>query len=123
MHSNPRTSFSHRHSAYAVHNSPELFGADARSFRPERWLHTSEGGDEPSWETIRQCERNNELIFSYGKYQCLGKNVALMELSKVVVELLRRFDFTLLNPDNPWETKCYNVHMQKGIWVTVRPRG
>jgi hypothetical protein len=27
------------------------------------------------------------LVFSYGKYACLGKNVAFMELNKVFVEV------------------------------------
>ena len=123
MITDPRNLISRRYSSYAVHHSTELFGEDATSFRPERWLHTSEGGDEPSWDMIRQRERNNELVFGYGKYQCLGKNVAIIELNKVFVELLRRFDFTLINPESPWETICYGVHLQKGIWVTVRSRG
>lgn len=67
-------------------------------------------------------ERNNELLFGYGKYQCLGKPVAVIELNKIFVELLRRFDFTLLNPENPWKTRCFGIHFQEGLWVTVKRR-
>jgi cytochrome P450 len=46
-------------------------------FRPERFL---EG--EP--EKIRHLE---QLVFAQGKWQCLGQNVALIELIKVFVEV------------------------------------
>ena len=32
-------------------------------------------------------ERNNDLIFGYGRFKCLGQSVALMELNKVFVEV------------------------------------
>ena len=100
-----------------------LFGPDEYIFRPERWIHTSQGGDEPSDAKLYEMERNNELLFGYGKYQCLGKSIALMELNKIFVELLRRFEFTLLNPDDPWKTRCFGIHLQEGLWVTVKRRG
>jgi cytochrome P450 len=67
-------------------------------------------------------ERNNDLVFGHGKYQCLGKGIAFMELNKFFVELLRRFEFTLLDPEHPWETVCYGIHLQKGLWVSVKRR-
>ncbi len=111
-----------RVSQYALHHSLELFGPDPLSFRPERWLHKSVGGDEPSWDKIKAIERNNELIFGYGKYSCLGKSIAFLELNKVFVELLRRFEFKLVDPENPWSRTCYGIHLIRGLWVTVRER-
>lgn len=61
---------------------PALFGADAKMFRPERWL----SGDR---ERVRKMEMDFDLIFSYGKSACLGKNIALMELNKVIVEVCK----------------------------------
>lgn len=110
------------YSASAVHHSPTLFGPDEEVFRPERWIPTSQGGDEPSIEKIKMMEKNNELLFGYGKYQCLGKSVAAIELNKVVFELMRRFDMALANPLQPWTTTCYGIHLQKNLWVTVRRR-
>lgn len=110
------------YSALAVHHSPALFGPDEDVFRPERWIPTSEGGDEPSVEKIREMERNNDLIFGHGKYQCLGKNVAAIELNKVLFELMRRFQFTLVDPKQPWSTSCYGIHLQRDMWVIVRER-
>jgi len=67
-------------------------------------------------------EQNNELIFGYGKYQCLGKTVAMIELNKVILELLRRFEFSLMNPLSPWKTRCFGIHLQTDMWVTVHRR-
>jgi cytochrome P450 len=63
-----------------MHRNIDIFGADADIFRPERWL-------EAQGEQLQMMERNNELIFGYGRFQCLGKNVAFMELNKVFVEV------------------------------------
>ena len=52
----------------------------------------------------------------------LGKPVALMELDKVFIELLRRFQFELVNILNPWDTRCCGTHLQKDMWVVVRRR-
>lgn len=57
----------------------DLFGPDAGLFRPERWL------TDP--DTLRAYERVWELSFSYGRFSCLGKGTALMELNKVFVEV------------------------------------
>lgn len=51
-------------------------------FRPERWLDSSP-------EKIREQEKTLEIVFAFGKYQCLGRNVALMEMNKVFVEVSR----------------------------------
>ncbi|KIX08762.1 uncharacterized protein Z518_03419 [Rhinocladiella mackenziei CBS 650.93] len=110
------------YSAKQIHHSPSLFGPDENAFRPERWILIEDGGDEPSGEKLKAMEQNNDLIFGYGKYQCLGKSVAMIELNKVYVELLRRFEFTLLDPLNVWQTRCYGIHLQKDMWVAVKRR-
>lgn len=101
------------YSAKAVHRNPDLFGPDQESFRPERWVLQSEGGDEPSADKIKAMEENNQLIFGYGKYHCLGQVIAFVELGKVIFELVRRFQFDLLNTMQPLVSKCFAVHLQR----------
>ena len=72
------------YSSWAVHRSTIIFGPDANVYRPERWLDASEA-------QLQRMERNNELIFGYGRFKCLGQIVALMELNKVFVEVRRLF--------------------------------
>lgn len=66
--------------AYGIFRNKTLWGQDANTFRPERWL-------EASPDHVREMESTLDLIFSYGKYQCLGKNLAQMELNKMFVEV------------------------------------
>jgi cytochrome P450 len=63
---------------FSIFRNKKIWGEDADMFRPERWL---EG------EKIKEQELNLEVIFNQGRYQCLGKNIALMELNKVFVEV------------------------------------
>lgn len=68
-------------------------------------------------------ERSNDLIFGHGKYMCLGKSVAMVELNKVFVELLRRFEFSLMKPEDGWRGGgCFGIFLQKDLWVTVQRR-
>ncbi|KAK5661800.1 hypothetical protein OQA88_9902 [Cercophora sp. LCS_1] len=60
-----------------------VFGEDAEVFRPERWL---EGGAEKK----KEMDEVVELAFGSGKFSCLGRRIAMMELNKVFFELLRR---------------------------------
>ena len=60
------------------------WGADADIFRPERWLP---GEDVESQARVKEMIGVQELVFGYGKYQCLGKNLAVMELGKVFFEV------------------------------------
>lgn len=65
---------------YAMMRREDVFGPDADTFRPERWL-------EDENETTISRERVWDLTFSTGRSSCLGKNIALMELGKALFEV------------------------------------
>ena len=65
---------------WGLFRDKEIWGEDVHAFRPERWL------DSPT-EQIHNMEATMELVFGYGRWQCLGKNIALIELNKVFVEV------------------------------------
>jgi cytochrome P450 len=73
------------YNAWGVHHNKTIFGEDAKVFRPERWL--LEEKDESSVEQLAAMRRTTEMIFGYGKYQCLGKPVAWLEITKVIFEV------------------------------------
>jgi cytochrome P450 len=64
----------------ALQRNKDVFGPDADAFRPERWLEADE-------ETLRRMEKTVDLVFGWGRYQCLGKTIAWIELKKVFVEV------------------------------------
>lgn len=67
-----------------VHHNKAVFGVDVETFRPERWIEGPE-------ERIRLM-KNTLFSFGTGKYGCLGKNLALMELLKLVPSLMMQFE-------------------------------
>ncbi|KAG6101132.1 hypothetical protein E4U31_003759, partial [Claviceps sp. LM219 group G6] len=70
---------------WGVFRSRALWGNDADEFRPERWLEVGP-------EKRAEMEAVWDVLFSAGKWACLGRNVAHIEMSKTIVEaLLRRW--------------------------------
>ncbi|KAI2619225.1 BcABA1, cytochrome P450 monooxygenase [Hypoxylon sp. NC1633] len=96
----------------AVMRSTELFGADADLFRPERFMEVDEAAR-------AEMERNVELVFGHGRWMCAGKPVAFMELYKIYFELLREFDFQLVNPMKPWDSQSYSQFIEENMWVRI----
>ncbi|KAJ5652728.1 Cytochrome P450 E-class group I [Penicillium longicatenatum] len=99
------------YNVFAMHRRIDLWGKDARSFRPERWEENAKHG----WEY---------LPFNGGPRICLGQQYALTEASYTVVRLLQYFD-TLENADpRPTLTeepvKQSNLTMMHDAGVPVR---
>lgn len=66
--------------AWGIFRREDIWGQDSGEFRPERWL-------ESSAEQLAAMEGALDLIFSYGRWQCLGRPIALMELNKIFVQV------------------------------------
>ncbi|KAJ2894578.1 hypothetical protein MKZ38_007401 [Zalerion maritima] len=67
-------------SFWAMMRDTSIWGDDAMMFRPERWLEVEDVERE-------KMELELGVLFGVGRWQCLGKTIALMELNKVFVEL------------------------------------
>lgn len=74
--------------AWVAHRNTDVYGADAGSWRPERWLEIESAGRGAEVEKYF-------FAFGMGSRTCIGKNISLLEMSKLVPQLLRRFDFVL----------------------------
>jgi cytochrome P450 len=68
---------------WVLHLDKDVFGADAHVYRPERWLDDEE-----------KVTKRNRVLFTFGggPHACLGKNIALMEIYKIVPEILKKFE-------------------------------
>lgn len=74
----------------AMMHDPEIFGQDAEYFRPERWL--ARDGTENEISRINRMNETVTLNFGYGRFGCLGRGVATMELNKAVIEVCASLD-------------------------------
>ncbi|KAF2787652.1 cytochrome P450 family protein [Melanomma pulvis-pyrius CBS 109.77] len=82
--------------AWALHRNTEIYGSDCDEFRPERWLNQS---DPNRLRMMEDCYGS----FGFGSRTCLGKNLALMEMYRLLPTLFRDFDVEVCNPQNPWK--------------------
>jgi cytochrome P450 len=81
-------------SAWVIHRRAEVFGDDVESFRPERWL-VDETKDKESEEKRIKEMSGVMLHFGMGARTCIGKNISLLEIYKLVPTVLRRFEVFL----------------------------
>ncbi|KAE9368277.1 cytochrome P450 monooxygenase [Stipitochalara longipes BDJ] len=102
--------------AYGIYRDKAVFGEDAELYRPERWL------DEENKEKLERMRKVVDLNFGYGKYYCLGRQVALSEIHKALFELFRSFDFEIVNPSRPWKSENVGSWIQREMWVRVTER-
>ncbi|KAJ5753488.1 uncharacterized protein N7511_007641 [Penicillium nucicola] len=77
-------------SAYTMHTSEEIWGVDARSFNPDRWLT-------PEAKSLEQYM----CAFSKGTRMCLGQNLALAEVTIIMAYMFRSFKMSLLPDAEP----------------------
>ncbi|KAF9508811.1 hypothetical protein BS47DRAFT_1350083 [Hydnum rufescens UP504] len=114
-----------------------VFGEDAEVYRPERWLEASDSDKIAMEKSI--------LAFGAGTRVCLGKNIALMETSKVLPTLLWRYSFAftprtslgrksphefargvsptgVLSVDEPWQLSSSFLFIISDFWCDVSHR-
>ena len=70
--------------AWVLHRRPEIFGEDVNVFRPERWIEADSSKLKEMKATMFQ--------FGAGARTCIGKNISLLEIYKLVPTFLRNFE-------------------------------
>ncbi|KAF4863744.1 Cytochrome P450 monooxygenase andK [Colletotrichum siamense] len=108
-------------SAWIIHRRPEIWGADVDTYRPERWL-VDETKDRNA-EEQRIKEMNGHMFqFGMGSRTCIGKNISLLEIYKVVPSLLRRFDIKFKDPNQEWQLINAWFVKQVNFYTMFTPR-
>ncbi|OTB02447.1 hypothetical protein M426DRAFT_13424 [Hypoxylon sp. CI-4A] len=100
--------------AWVVHRDPDVFGADADSWRPERWLE----GDEAR---IKKMDASL-LTFGAGHRTCLGKHISYLEIFKLVPTLLQAYDIELIDGGKTWSVQNRWFVPQSGFHVRLQKR-
>ncbi|KAH9810899.1 pisatin demethylase (Cytochrome-P450) [Teratosphaeria destructans] len=124
--------------SWGMMREEEVFGADAEIFRPERWLPRD--GSEREMARITRMTETVTLCFGSGRFGCLGRGVAVMELNKAVIEvrvlleggvfmrltefrqILRRFSLQPCSLARPFEEKVvgFYIHEHMDFVLTER---
>lgn len=76
---------------YVLQRTEEVFGEDKDSYVPERWLR-KEGEGEQDFAERRQKMKKSILAFGAGHRVCLGQEMAMLEVTKTLSTLFKRFD-------------------------------
>lgn len=80
---------------YSLHRDPRYFYPLPDTFWPDRWL-VKDSYVVPTGQKIMAEQlihnRNAFIPFSFGPANCVGKNLALLEIRAVTCSFIRRFD-------------------------------
>ena len=125
---------------WVVTRDKSIFGTDADSFVPERWLQ-EEGEATSAFSSRIARMKNGILSFGAGKRRCAGKNLATLEMykvrllaitfslpkviadiAKILSTLFAKFDIELLAPAK--EAQMFHAAFVrfKDFHVTLKPR-
>jgi cytochrome P450 len=89
-------------SSHTMHTSHKIWGDDAETFNPDRWLQ-GHSLDEYM------------VAFSKGPRNCVAQNMAIMEMHITLATLLRRYDFEFVEGQG--------VPVGEDFFTTFAPRG
>ncbi|KAL4876901.1 cytochrome P450 [Aspergillus karnatakaensis] len=91
----------------------DIFGKDAAVYNPDRWLR----------DAIAAAETDCHMLhFGGGSRTCIGKNIALAEIHKIIPDLLRSYRLELVDIGKEWTTRNFWFNKQTGIEVYVTMR-
>ena len=121
--------------SWVAHANRDVYGEDADTFRPERWLEDEDVvRKRESYFMVVSCNvfdttkglwlTSCDGQFGQGSRTCIGKNISIMELSKAIPEIIRSFDFVPNTPSGEPEWKTENVWFVKtrDFYCKVRKR-
>lgn len=100
--------------AWVLHRRPEIFGQDVDTFRPERWIDASPDQLQGMKATMFQ--------FGAGARTCIGKNISLLEIYKLVPTMLRNFEIEMAESGLEWNTHNAWFVKQVGFETRLRAR-
>ena len=100
---------------WVLHRDARIFGEKPECWNPDRWLDADE-------LTARKMEQEL-LSFGAGKRSCLGKNIAMLEIHKIIAALLMRYNVSLVEPEKEWTLINGWLLRQDGLIVHLSRRG
>ncbi|ESQ53201.1 hypothetical protein EUTSA_v10026837mg [Eutrema salsugineum] len=98
-------------STYALGRMRSVRGDDAEDFKPERWISASGRlRHEPSYKF---------LAFNAGPRTCLGQKLTFLQMKTMAVEVIRNYDFKVVEGHKTETVPSVLLRMQHGLKVSV----
>jgi cytochrome P450 len=94
---------------YSMARNPYVWGPDAENFKPERWLS-------------KNPTQYEHTAFNCGPRICLGKTFAELEGVFVLVSVLSKYKFEVLEPQNVTYSESLTLNMRHGLKCKVYAR-
>ncbi|ERF72247.1 hypothetical protein EPUS_02134 [Endocarpon pusillum Z07020] len=94
-----------------VHYDKDIFGPEADNFNPDRWIK----GDAVRMDKMM-------IHFGAGPRTCIGKNISLSEIYKLVPQIIRVFHIGLADPSKEWKTHNYWFNKQTEVNIFIKDR-
>jgi cytochrome P450 len=101
------------YSAYCMGRLEKIWGPDAKTFRPERWLKNGVFQPESPFKFA---------TFHAGPRACLGKDSAYLQMKLTAALLVKFFTFQLVPGHEVEYRTMFVLTMRRGIKVTATPR-
>lgn len=106
--------------SWGMQRDKETFGVDAEMFRPERWFPKNCSASERA--RVERMTETVGLVFGYGRFGCLGRGIAMMELNKGIIETLLRFNLQTTNPISPFIERCVGFFLHTDMFFRITRR-
>ncbi|KAI9362998.1 cytochrome P450 [Zopfochytrium polystomum] len=104
-------------SLYAMGRYKPLWGPDAESFVPERWLTADDAAGRRS---LKRESPFKWAVFNAGPRTCLGQQMATIEAVTVLAAVVSRFDVELVAPEEVHYAISLTLTMKNGMRVRVK---
>ena len=99
---------------WVLHRDKRIFGQDVEEWQPARWL-------DADVDKVKYMDQHI-LTFGAGKRTCLGRHIAMLEMTKLVPALLLRYDMKLDQPEKEWRVINSWAVKQEGVNVLLSKR-
>jgi cytochrome P450 len=117
--------------AWVLHRDEGIFGAQPKSYKPERWLERDAkgmerymfqfGGGSHLCEFVK-AKLKEDLLADVVGITGIGKNLALLEMNKTLPLLFRNYELELLRPQDDLKYKSTFFVVQHGLDVRISKR-
>lgn len=104
---------------YAMGRMESIWGFDWAEFKPERWLERDAEG---KWSFVGR-DPYAYPVFQAGPRICLGREMAFLQMKRVVAGVMRRFKLVPVMKEEPQFIAHLTAKMKNGFPVRVEERG